>query len=111
MKILIDENLSPKLARKLSDLLPEMQHVRELGHRSSPDTTIWNIAAQHGFAAILTADIDFQNIVIEHGHPPKVIRIANCNFTNAETSALLRREAIRILEFLNSPNALLVLRR
>jgi predicted nuclease of predicted toxin-antitoxin system len=111
MKILIDENLPPKLRYQLADLFPEMHHVRDLGRKAAADSELWHFAVAEDYAAILTTDIDFQNRVLELGQPPKVIRIDRCNFSARETTVLLRREAVRIIEFLQSTNALLVLHR
>lgn len=111
MKILIDENLPHRLGNRLSDLLPEMHHVRDLQRKAASDTELWTFAVSEGYAAILTADIDFQNEVLELGAPPKVIRIERCNFSFREICDLLRSEAVRITEFLQSPQPLLVLRR
>jgi predicted nuclease of predicted toxin-antitoxin system len=58
-----------------------MQHVSAFGLTSKPDTEVWRFAAEHSFAAILTADMDFQNKVLELGQPPKVIRIERCDFS------------------------------
>ncbi len=64
-------------------------------------------AIAQGYAVILTADADFQNKVLELGQPPKVIRIDRCNFSAREITDLIRREAVRIADFLASPNPLL----
>jgi predicted nuclease of predicted toxin-antitoxin system len=74
MKILIDENLPIRLVSHLRDLFPEMQHFSAMGLTSKPDTDVWRFAVENSFAAILTADVDFQNRVLELGEPPKAIR-------------------------------------
>jgi predicted nuclease of predicted toxin-antitoxin system len=38
MKLLFDQNLSPKLVRRLADLFPDSSHVQAVG--SIPRTTI-----------------------------------------------------------------------
>ncbi len=111
MKFLIDENLPPRLTRSLADVFPNMHHVRDLNLKAADNSELWDFAIVQGYAAILTADADFQNKVLELGQPPKVIRIANCNFSAHEIIGLLRRDALRITDFLSSPNPLLVLRR
>lgn len=111
MKILIDENLPPRLSERLADLFPQMHHVRDLALKNKPDPEIWCFARDNEYAAILTTDIDFQNKVLELGAPPKVIRIDRCDFSAREITLLLRREAVRIREFLSSGRPLLVLRR
>ena len=111
MKILVDENLPPRLTERLADLFPEMHHVRDLALESKPDPDIWRFAHDNQYEAILTADIDFQNKVLELGAPPKVIRIDRCDFSAREIALLLRRESVRIQEFVASSRPLLVLRR
>jgi len=59
MKLLFDQNLSPRLPRALSDLYPDSAHVREAGLRDSSDEAIWNYAKQNDFT-IVSKDSDFQ---------------------------------------------------
>ena len=49
MKLLFDENLSPRLVPALSDLFPESAHVDRLGLGSKPDPVIWEYAKTHGY--------------------------------------------------------------
>ena len=59
MKLLFDANLSPKLVTRLAELFPGLAHVFDTGlGRLTPDTAIWDYAAQNGFT-IVTADSDF----------------------------------------------------
>jgi predicted nuclease of predicted toxin-antitoxin system len=111
VKILIDENLSQKLALHLADLFSHLHHARNLGLRGKSDTELWTFAHRNGYEAILTADADFQNKALELGPPPKVIRIERCDFSTRDIADLVRREAIRITDFMGSPAPLLVLRR
>ena len=41
MKLLLDENLSPQLVRRIEDLFPESLHVRSVGLKQTPDKTVW----------------------------------------------------------------------
>ena len=52
MKLLFDQNLSPRLPRLLSDLYPGSAHVREVGLRDAGDAAIWEYARQQGFAIV-----------------------------------------------------------
>ena len=88
-------NLPPRLSERLADLFPEMHHVRELALKGKQDPELWHFARTHGYAAILTTDIDFQNRVLELGAPPRVVRIDRCDFSAHEITLLLRREAVR----------------
>ena len=44
MKLLFDENLSPKLVRLLDDLFPNSIHVRDVGLKASDDLVVWQYA-------------------------------------------------------------------
>ena len=85
MKLLLDENLSPRLTKLLSDLYPESSHVRECGLEHAPDEQIWDHARANGFA-IVSKDSDFEQRSVLRGCPPKVIwiRLGNCS-----TSAIM----------------------
>jgi predicted nuclease of predicted toxin-antitoxin system len=69
MKLLFDQNLSPRLTRLLDDLYPGSLHVREVGLREAEDAAIWEYAKQNGFIAI-SKDSDFQARSLLFGIPP-----------------------------------------
>jgi predicted nuclease of predicted toxin-antitoxin system len=58
MKLLFDENLSPKLPHILSLDFPESIHVRDCGLKGFPDEDVWEYARNNGFA-IVSKDSDF----------------------------------------------------
>ena len=72
MKLLLDENLSPKIARRLQDLFPGSTHVHECGLGASDDEIIWKYAKENGYV-IVSKDSDFQNRALLRGAPPKVV--------------------------------------
>ena len=49
MKLLFDQNLSWRLPKKLADLYPDSQHVREAGMKESEDIDIWEYAKANGY--------------------------------------------------------------
>jgi len=108
--IIIDENLSDKLVNKLRDLFPDLLHVKQLGLTRTKDSVIWQYAQRQSIRAILSADSDLVTLAIELGTPPKVIQIAECNFTTSEVADLLRQQAVRITRFLASEKPVLVLK-
>ena len=79
MKLLFDENLSPKLPRFLATLFPGSAHVRECGLLGLPDEDVWEYARANGFV-IISKDSDFHQRSLLRGHPPKIVwlRIGNC---------------------------------
>jgi len=44
MKLLFNENLSPKLPYRLSDLFPASLHVRDVGMKATVDVMVWDYA-------------------------------------------------------------------
>jgi predicted nuclease of predicted toxin-antitoxin system len=80
VKLLFDENLSPRLARLLDDLFPGSSHVHSVGMGVAPDGGIWDYARDNGFV-IVTKDVDFYHRALRLGHPPKIVwlRLGNCS--------------------------------
>ena len=72
MKLLFDQNLSFKLARKLADVFPGSSQVKLLGLEEADDRDVWNYARQNGFT-LATKDADYYEKGVLLGHPPKVI--------------------------------------
>ena len=98
MKLLFDQNLSPRLPLLLADIYPASVHVREVGLRDADDVFIWEYAKGHGFA-VVSKDSDFQQRSLLLGAPPKFIwlRVGNC--TVATIERLLRRHSAAIHTF------------
>ena len=98
MKLLFDENLSPRLATRLADLFPASTHVRDIGLASATDPSVWGYARQNGFLTV-SKDAGMHDLSLLFGNPPKVIwlRLGNCSTTQAEN--LLRREFEAIQAF------------
>lgn len=93
MKLLFDQNLSPKLVTRLADLYPDSTHVYHVGIDQVDDAELRNYARGEGFV-IVTKDSDFSDLCILLGFPPKVIwiRRGNCS-TNTIESILRNRNA------------------
>lgn len=104
MKLLLDENLSPKLRQVLDAAFPDTQHVRDLGLKRSPDSDIWRFAAEHDYA-IVSKDADFHQRSLVFGFPPKVIGIfaGNCPTIVIERMLLGKKDII--IEFLEDEAA------
>jgi len=110
VKLLFDENLSYRLARRIQDLFPGSQHVSSVGLLQVPDSSVWRFASEHSFC-IVSADADFYEMAISSGPPPKVIWLRGCDYPSAVAEQLIRAQAIRITEFLShSERAVLILR-
>lgn len=72
MKLLFDENVSPRLAQRLASEFPGSAHVRDAGLRGADDWRIWEYARNGGFA-IVSKDTDFRERSYVDGAPPKVV--------------------------------------
>jgi predicted nuclease of predicted toxin-antitoxin system len=99
VRLLFDQNLSYWLCPNLSDCFPSSTHVRDIELSEASDKTIWDYAAQHGFA-IVTKDADFRQRSFLEGHPPKVIWVRVGNSSTKAIEALLRSRLEEIEEFL-----------
>jgi len=110
VRILLDQNLSPKLIRRLADVLPGLESVYDHGLIAASDPVIFDWARKSEFSALVSADRDFIDMAERVGPPPKVIRIERCDFPSKIIEQLIRREAIRIHEFLASERAVLLLK-
>ena|SRR6516165_525086 len=86
MKLLFDQNLSPKLVNRLADLFPGSSHVQSERLDCADDDQVWDHARQHGFA-IVSKDEDYNNLSVLRGSPPKVIWVQLGNCTTAHYGA------------------------
>ncbi len=98
-RLLLDQNLSPRLTRTLAELYPGITHVRQLGLERAADPIVWSTAAREGFA-IVSKDSDFHQRSFTHGFPPKVIWIRLGNCSTVQIEALLRSHQPEISAFL-----------
>lgn len=98
MRLLLDQNLSPRLVAALADLYPDSRHVRDVGLGSAEDDTVWRYAAEQGLV-IVSKDADFHERSFLLGHPPKVIWIRRGNCSTDQALALLRNEHEAISQF------------
>jgi predicted nuclease of predicted toxin-antitoxin system len=98
MKLLFDQNLSPRLVTKLADLFPGSLHVDPIGLGRVSDREVWAFAEQGGFI-IVTKDVDFSELGLLLGYPPKVIWIRRKNCPTRDIEAILRHHyaAIELL--------------
>jgi predicted nuclease of predicted toxin-antitoxin system len=90
MKLLFDQNLSPRLVSRLADLYPHSDHVYPLGLDHVPDQEVYEYARREGFL-LVTKDADFSDLCLLRGFPPKVIWIRRGNCSTAAIEQVLRR--------------------
>ena len=98
MKLLFDENLSPKLSRELAGEYPQSLHVFEAGLAGATDRQIWDYAGANRFT-IVSKDSDFREWSRVEGWPPKVLWLDVGNSGTTLIVLLLREQRARIEEF------------
>jgi predicted nuclease of predicted toxin-antitoxin system len=101
VKLLLDENLSPRLVASITDIYPDSSHIEDCGLLAASDDQVWRFALENGFT-IVTKDSDFSERSVLDGCPPKVVwlRIGNCKTSQAER--LLRKGLSEIQAFLHA---------
>ncbi|MGL4465548.1 MAG: DUF5615 family PIN-like protein [Planctomycetia bacterium] len=102
MKLLFDQNLSPKLVARLADLFPGSTHAQTVGLDSANDERIWEYARSNGFA-VVSKDEDYNNLSVVRGHPPKVVWLQSGNCATAQVEAVFRTHFAEIEVFENDP--------
>ena len=109
MKLLLDENLSPRLARLLQEQFPGSVHVHDCGLGTSTDDSIWKFARDNDFV-LVSKDGDFHDLSVFRGSPPRVVwlRVGNC--PTSRILELLMRAQAAIEAFLESSDTVLIIR-
>lgn len=109
MKLLLDANLSPRLAELFAADFPGNAHIENVNMRGATDAAIWAFARDHGYT-IVSKDNDFRQYAFLYAPPPKVVWLS---VGNAGTDAIARLVRARISTIRafdgNSEQSLLVL--
>ncbi|MBI2910683.1 MAG: DUF5615 family PIN-like protein [Chloroflexi bacterium] len=108
MRLLFDENVSPRLVQMLADAYPGSMHVRDVGLLAADDHQIWEYGRTWGFA-IVSKDTDFRERSFVEGFPPKVIWLDVGNAGTMTIADLLRRERERVDAFDQHPETSLLI--
>ena len=103
MKLLFDQNLSPKLVNRLADSFPDSSHVQSAALDCADDDQVWEYARLNGFA-VVTKDEDYNNLSVLRGSPPKVIWLQTGNCTTAQVEAVFRARFTDIEWFDKDPS-------
>ena len=104
MKLLFDQNLSPRLVQRLTDLYPSSDHVYNIELDQASDRVLWNYAREQGFI-LVTQDADFNEMGELLGFPPKVIWIRRGNCSTGEIESILRQSHEAIARLDEDPTA------
>lgn len=90
MKLLLDQNISFRVAKKLNDHFSTVEGVRENGLYNKDDRAIWDFCRQNG-DTVVTFDEDLYNLTTLYGAPPKIIWLRTGNLANEQIVELLIR--------------------
>jgi predicted nuclease of predicted toxin-antitoxin system len=104
VRLLLDQNLSPRLCELLRDLGDTVVHVRQLGLERADDATVRSHAAEHHFV-IVTKDGDFNSSAFLFGAPPQIVWIRRGNCSTADVERILRAHHATIAAFSEDSNA------
>jgi predicted nuclease of predicted toxin-antitoxin system len=104
VKLLLDENLSPRLVELLQSDFPGSGHVHELGLGEKDDMAVWQYAKDHGFT-LVTKDADFNELSLLKGYPPRIIWIRRGNCSTKEIKGLLLANVVAIHALDTQPEA------
>ena len=97
MRLLVDENLSPRVARLLREGGHDAAHVTEVGLGNTDDAEILDAAAD-GARAIVTADTDFGALLAARGtsSPSVVMLRSSDHLTPDEQAGLIVAVLVRV---------------
>ena len=110
MKLLFDENLSPRLVELLAVDFPDCAHIELLGMRGAADVAVWNYARENGYT-IVSKDNDFRQRAFLYGPPPKVVWLTVGNAGTNAIAMLIRAGSERLRAFdLDAGESLLILK-
>lgn len=104
MKLLFDENLSPRLVTALADEYPGSAHVHDVGLGSADDAAVWAHARAHDLL-IVSKDSDFVEMAILQEQSPKFIWLRAGNCATETVRVLLREHRTEIEALVCDPNA------
>jgi predicted nuclease of predicted toxin-antitoxin system len=104
VRLLFDENLSPRLVDKLAGVYPDSLHVRSVGLRAKEDAIIWEYARQNDLI-IVSKDNDFRQLIFLKGPPPKVVWLSVGNAATEAICYLLQDNFSNLEAFKADPEA------
>jgi predicted nuclease of predicted toxin-antitoxin system len=108
VKLLFDENVSPKLVGLMADTYPGSAHVRDVSLRGASDRRIWEHARANGFV-IVSKDDDFRQRSFLQGAPPKVVWLQVGNAGTTAIADLLGERTQDLREFESDQEASLLI--
>jgi predicted nuclease of predicted toxin-antitoxin system len=102
VKLLLNENLSWRMIKKLKPFFDEVVHASELKIiQPADDISIWNYAKKNGFT-IVSKDDDFEKIVLLRKAPPKLIYLKTYNLDTIKLIELMLESKEKIIDFITT---------
>jgi len=103
VKLLFDQNLSPRLVELLADAFADSLHVRTVGLERADDDAVWQFARDRGIV-IVTKDSDFQERSQLAGSAPRIVWIRRGNCSTQDIEVLIRKHVLRIAALESDPD-------
>jgi predicted nuclease of predicted toxin-antitoxin system len=103
MKLLLDQNISYKAAKKLINYYPEVTQVGRLGMAQTEDAMIWQYALVNNYI-IVTFDAYFQERNLISGNPVKVIWLRMENTATENVTRVLVNNFALVQQFFEADN-------
>ena len=101
MKLLLDQNLSRRLLPDLEPHFPGSSQVQLQGLDTAADLALWEFARAQSYT-IVTKDVDFLELLLLRGFPPKVLWLNCGNVSNQAVREKLLAHVAEIHAFLAS---------
>ena len=101
IRLLFDENLSPRLVKLLADEFPGSVSVMDLGLDHESDQRVWEYAENHGYL-LVCKDSDFYKLAMLTDGPGKFVRILLGNSPTQAVYVLLINKRELIEKFVTS---------
>lgn len=102
MKLLLDQNISYKIIKKLDKFFEEVAQVGRLGMAQTDDGMIWQYARTNNYV-LVTFDPYFQERNIVAGHPLKIIWLKCRNTSTKNLVQVLTGSVEEIKAFYEDP--------
>lgn len=81
MKLLFDQNISPKIVRQVEKDFPDSKQVRHVGLEDASDTVIFDYAKKNGYS-IVTFDSDFVDLNVIREYSAEDYLVENRKFND-----------------------------
>ncbi len=103
MRLLFDQNLSPRLVGMLRNAFPGSSHLAFVALDRASDAEVFEYARDHGYA-IVTKDADFHELSRRLGGPPDIVWLGVGNCETRRIEELLRERHEEIIEMAEDPD-------